>query len=70
MTITGELFPRCALPGCANPTDTQGHPCGQCRRDLGPMLRHASHAVTTSSPARMNKNTQPEFPPGDFTYDV
>lgn len=40
MTITGELFPRCALPGCANPTDTQGHPCGQCRRDFGPMLRH------------------------------
>jgi hypothetical protein len=40
MTTTGELFPRCALPGCTNPTDTQGHPCGQCRRDFGPMLRH------------------------------
>lgn len=40
MTITGELFPRCALPGCANPTDTQGHPCGRCRRDLGTFLRH------------------------------
>nr|WP_156524346.1 hypothetical protein [Gordonia sp. LAM0048] len=40
MTITAELFPRCALPGCANPTDTQGHPCGQCRRDFGTFLRH------------------------------
>ena len=40
MTITGELLPRCALPGCANPTDTQGHPGGQCRRDFGPFLRH------------------------------
>ncbi|VTR08779.1 Uncharacterised protein [Clostridioides difficile] len=40
VTITAELFPRCALPGCAIPTDTQGHPCRQCRRDLGTLVRH------------------------------
>lgn len=52
MTITGEPFPRCALPGCTNPTDTQGHPCGQCRRDFGTFLRHNPDAQPMTADAQ------------------
>ncbi len=38
--MTLELFPRCVLPGCSNPVDTQGHPCGDCRKVFGNMLHH------------------------------
>ena len=35
-----ELWPRCALPGCPNPTTAQGHPCPDCQQHMGGYLRH------------------------------
>ena len=40
-----ELFPHCALPGCANLTDIQGHPCTECRTVFAELLRPAADAA-------------------------
>ncbi|MCF3940704.1 hypothetical protein [Gordonia tangerina] len=55
--MTIELFPRCALPGCANPTDAQGHPCSQCLRDFGGLLRHnpAGQALSATAEAARDR---------------
>ena len=53
---SNELFPRCALPGCANPTDTQGHPCGTCRRDFNTLLRHNPAGTPMSATAQADRD--------------
>jgi hypothetical protein len=39
MSHPATLFPECALPGCRNPVDDVGHPCGECLAAFGHRLR-------------------------------
>lgn len=55
-----ELFAHCALPGCANLTDTQGHPCTDCRTQFGELLRPSTDtaAMTVEAQARRDEQTR------------
>lgn len=51
-----ELFPRCVLPGCVNPVDTQGKPCGECRTILGDMLSHHPGGVPLTAQEQRDRD--------------
>ncbi len=51
-----ELFAHCALPGCANLTDTQGHPCTDCRTVFGELLRLVPNAAPMTADAQARRD--------------
>ncbi|WP_288337391.1 hypothetical protein [uncultured Gordonia sp.] len=55
--MTG-LFPDCAVPGCVNPTDTQGHPCPSCRTAFGDYLTHHPHGVPMTAEQQTARDTE------------
>lgn len=55
--MTG-LFPDCAVPGCVNPTDTQGHPCPSCRTAFGDYLTHHKRGVPMTAEQQTARDTE------------
>lgn len=55
--MTG-LFPDCAVPGCAHPTDTQGHPCPSCRTAFGDYLTHHTGGVPMTAEQQTARDTE------------
>lgn len=51
-----ELFAHCALPGCANITDTQGHPCTDCRTQFGELLRPSTDTAPMTAEAQAHRD--------------